>query len=318
MNVFRKAAIAAGAAVAGGVLALGGVAHASVGPVSYTPAGTDSISGYYAHALNDSVLFTHLTSYIGSDGAHTPEKLPVSTVAGVDGATTTSIGGAAGIALCNQSTGRSVQLGEVNVGGGMDAIVAAVGVLGTANNDDLCQGGLVNPTGSNTGGDHFAVLYTVPDNDTNVLDIGYDKNSAFSNHGHHFSAGTVVFTSTDLGNPGVAHQVSFDIHGWDVTFNEADAGAISDTANSVALAGTPPYPYAGHNYDPNLLAGFSHTTADGNVVGGHEIFGSFYNTSGWTAYPVASAANGETYLGPTQFVNDGFLELVGAPVSNQA
>jgi hypothetical protein len=101
------------------------------------------------------------------------------------------------------------------------------------------------------------------------------------------------------------------------SFNEADAGVIADTQSVVPLAGTPPYPYTGHNTDPNELEGFSHTLADGNSVlpGGVETHGTFYNNPAWSAFPVASSANGKTYLGPTQFVNDGFLELVGAPVS---
>jgi hypothetical protein len=85
----------------------------------------------------------------------------------------------------------------------------------------------------------------------------------------------------------------------------------------VPLSGVPPYPNKGSNSDPQLLEGFSHTLADGNSVlaGGAEVHGSFYNNKAWTAFPVASMANGKVYLGPTVFSEDHFLELVGSPVS---
>jgi hypothetical protein len=430
MKIGRRlaAAIAVPVLVAGAGLAAAASASASVGPVQYTPAGADSISGYYAHAENDSINFTHLASRVGGDGQHSIEQLPVSSVTG-----TVSIGGAAGIGLCNQGTGQAAQIGLVYVGGGLMDVVDATGYLAAGNNSDLCQGGIVNPSGLNSasgfsfthevtdlsytagspnltvtsgptpplgavvtvvipGGAipaggvmlsptftihpspsnqtfHFTVVKSgvttfelgtsanvnsvltvpagtpqppagtvpsvswlkaahtpgatfdvlkagIPDNNSVDLDILYDAaNPHPTFHGHVYAQGTIIFSATDLGAPGVSYQNGVSIPG--KTFNEADAGAIADTQTVIPLSGTPPYPYNGHNTDPSELEGFSHTLADGNSVlpGGTETHGTFYSNPAWTAFPVASDANGKTYLGPTQFVNDGFLELVGAPVS---
>jgi hypothetical protein len=319
LNRRLAAAVAVPALGLGVALAVTGTAGASVGPVQYTPAGQFSISGYYAHALNDTIDFSHLTSYAGSDGNHTIEQLPVTTF---PVSTLHPVGGAAGIALCNQQTGKAAQVGLVNAGSGLVDIVYATGTLTTSNNGDKCQGGLVNPDGLNTGYEHFGVLVSgIPDNNTDALDILYDAHAAYSFKGHHHAAGTVTFAVTNLGAPGVSYQASVNIHGYNVVFNEADAGAIADTQHLVPLSGTPPYANSGVggnlNADPQLLEGFSHTQADGNSVlpGGTEVHGSFYSNSAWTAFPVASSANGKTYLGPTVFSEDHFLELVGSPVT---
>lgn len=313
-KILFSGAAAAGAAA---LLALGGVAHASVGPPSFTPAGANSVAGYYAHALDDTINFTDLTSYVGSDGSHTLEQLPVSVISSSSGGS--SIGGAAGIALCNQSTGKAAQLGVVNDGDGTVSVVYATGTFGAAvSNGDKCQNGIVNPAGLKTGYAHFGVLAAaIPDNNTNSLRIEYDPRDNFSFGGHHFTAGTVVFAETNLGAPGVSHVTSVNIHGYGVTFNEADAHVFADTQHVVPLPGTMPYPYAGHNSDPGLLAGFSHTQWSGNSVvpGGTEVAGSFYSSNVVTAFPVGAAKNGKVYEGVTKFVNDGFLALVGAPVS---
>ncbi|HEY1705564.1 MAG TPA: hypothetical protein VGG75_38250 [Trebonia sp.] len=147
--MFRKLMIVA-APVAVTALILGGAAasaDASVGPIQYTPTGADSISGYYAHALNDSVDFTHITSYAGSDGSHTIEQLPVTSISG--GKLTGVIGGAAGIGLCNQGTGAAAQVGLVYAGSGTVDVVYGTGNFSAGNNGDLCQGGIVNPSGLN-------------------------------------------------------------------------------------------------------------------------------------------------------------------------
>jgi hypothetical protein len=122
------------------------VANAAVGPVQYTAKTTSTtggaVSGYFAHALNNSVDFTHITSYVGSDGDSTLENLPASTL--------TNIEGGAGIGLCNQGTGAAAQLGDIYIGGGLMDVVYATGTFGTAlNNGDKCENGVVNPTGAN-------------------------------------------------------------------------------------------------------------------------------------------------------------------------
>jgi hypothetical protein len=303
------AAIAVPVLALGTGLALSGVANAGVGPVQYTPTGggAHSISGYYAHAENDTVNFTHLATREGGDGQHSIEQLPVSVTSGN---TILQVNGAVGIGLCNQVTGNAAQLGLVYIGGGQVDVVYSTGTLTSGFNGDKCQGGLVNPGG----GKYLAGPF--PDNNSVDLDILYDAaNPHPTFHGHAFAKGTIIFAATNLGAPGVSYTAGVLSPGR--TFNEADAGAVADTQTVVPLSGTPPYPYAGHNTDPNELEGFSHTLADGNSVlpGGTETHGTFYSNPAWAAFPVASSANGKTYLGPTQFMDDGFLELVGAPVS---
>lgn len=136
----------ASAAVLG--ISWGATANASVGPAEFSSTGSQSISGYFAHALNNSVSFTHITSYAGSDGSHTIEQLPVTTSVTPGSA---NILGAAGIGLCNQSTGAAAQVGLVYVGGGLVDVVYGTGNFKApvVNNSDLCQNGIVNPTGLN-------------------------------------------------------------------------------------------------------------------------------------------------------------------------
>lgn len=302
-----KALVAGGAALAA-ITAAAGTAHAASGPVSYTPAGAHSISGYYAHALNNGVNFTHITSYVGSNGTHTIEQLPVSTLSPV------AIKGAAGIALCNQQTGAAAQVGIVNDGDGTVSVVAATGGFqAPANNDDLCQGGIVNPLGTNSGGSSFRVLKTgLPDDNTVSLDILYDNAHAFTYRGHRFSAGTIVFSATDLSAPGVSYTASVLEFHHGLVFNEGDAGAVADTQASIPLTGTPPLA----DGDANLLERFAHVALNGNQVNGPEVFGSIQNTAAWTAFPVASKASNHVYLAPSVFKSDHFSEFVGAPVSN--
>jgi hypothetical protein len=316
MSKFRIFTAALAVPLAAGAVALAaGTAHASVGPVQYTPAGAGSISGYYAHALADAVNFTHIASYVGSDGSHTIEQLPVSTDTGA-----IAIKGAAGLGLCNQQNGDAAQIGLVNAGGGKMDVVAATGQIAVANNSDFCQGGIVNPAGSGAGLNSYFVLATgIPDNDTVVLNILYDYRDSYNG----YTAGEVRFTADDLGHSGVTYEKdSAAFEASRPRLNEADAGAISDTQKEVPLSGTPPYPNPGcngtFNCDPSLLEGFSHVGLSGNQVGGHEAHsgGELYASSAWNAFPVASSANGKTYLGPTVIVNDHFLELVGAPVSS--
>jgi hypothetical protein len=431
----RKIAIgaAATATVLGAAIAGAASAHASVGPVQYTPTGggANSISGYYAHAINNGIDFSHITSYAGSDGQHTIEQLPVSTIG-----SPVAINGAAGIGLCNQQTGEAAQVGLVYAGGGLMDVVDATGYLVSGYNGDLCQGGIVNPSGLNstsgfsstnettglsytagspiltvtsgptpplgtivtvvipggtipaggvalsptytihpdassqtlhftvvksgvstfelgtssnansvltvptgtpqplagivpsvtwqqfahTPGATFGVLKTgIPDNDTVSLDILYDAKHAYSFKGHSHAAGTVTFAATDLGSSGVSYQGSVTAP-HSAEFTEADTGVIDDTQHVVPLSGTPPLPNPGVNgnlnADPNLLEGFSHVTLAGNPANGAAVVeGSLQANSAWTAFPVASSANGRDYLVPTEFREDHFLELVGAPVS---
>lgn len=432
--MLRKIAlVATPVAVAG--LVLGGVAAsagASVGPIQYTPTGTDSISGYYAHALNDSVDFTHITSYAGSDGNHTIEQLPVTSISG--GKLSGVIGGAAGIGLCNQGTGAAAQVGLVNAGSGTVDVVYGTGNFSAGNNGDLCQGGIVNPSGLNgtpttvkpnptaettgfsykpgsdvltvTGGnlvppvgtpvnfklpstltgpdltaaqaaltalgltpasgvytlyvvhatgstfevssnkgaapltvpgpvtagtasvtwskpgftivpggnlnDSFGVLATgIPDNDTVSLDVLYDAAHSYTFKGKSHPAGTITFSATSLGAPGVAYQASVSAPGR--AFNEADTGVIADTNSITALSGTAPLP----DSNANLLERFAHVTLAGNPVGGGAaVEGSLQDNSNWTAFPVASANSGVLYLAPSVFEDDHFSEFVGAPVAN--
>lgn len=300
----RKFSLAVLPLTAAAALALGGVASASVGPVQDTPAGANSISGYYAHAENDTVNFTHLATREGGDGNHTIEQLPAWGGAGSE------VGGAAGIALCNQATGNAAQLGLVYVGNGLVDVVYATGTFSAGNNGDLCQGGLVNPTGAKV------LASNIPDNNSVDLDVLYDAaNPHPSFRGHSFAKGTIIFAATNLGAPGVSYLAGVLSPGR--AFNEADAGVVADTATDTALTGTFPAAYNGHNSDANELEGFSHTLADGNSVlpGGTETHGTFYSNPAWGAFPVDAVANNHTYEGVTTFTDDGFLDLVGPPVS---
>jgi hypothetical protein len=294
----------------GAGLAASGTANAGVGPIQSTPTGANSISGYYAHAINNSVDFTHLATTEGGDGQHSIEQLPVSVTSGN---TVLQVNGAAGIGICNQSTGNAAQVGLVYIGGGQVDVVYATGTFtapNPPNNNDKCQGGIVNPGG----GKYLAGPF--PDNNSVDLDILYDAaNPHPAFHGHVFAKGTIIFAATNLGAPGVSYTAGVLSPGR--TFDEADAGVVADTNNDTALAGTAPFPYAGHNTNPSELEGFSHTLADGNSVlpGGTETHGTFYSNPAWSAFPVDAVKNGKVYLGPTAFVNDGFLVLVGAPTS---
>lgn len=315
MRHTKLAAAAAALALIGGGAAYGTLA-AGASPVTsvvkYDMKGTNSVSGWFANA--QTVEFTHIHGYIGSDGQGTIGQFSPATIPG-------TIANGGGLGLCDQFNGRAAQLGDVYIGGGLMDVVYATGWFQppVVNNADLCENGVVNPAELNDSQHSFGVLLAnVPINDTIDADILFNGNHGFNGFGHHHNRGDVVFIVQDISaNPGV--EVQATSHMWSGTeFGEADAGVVQDSTLVNVLPLAVPEP----DGNTNLLIRFAHLMLNGNDdVTGAEVHGSLQSNADWTAYPVAADKNGgpatagnPVYLAPGVFRNDHFSEFVGSPV----
>jgi hypothetical protein len=144
-----KTKLAAVAIAAAAVTTLGvgaGVANAAPSPiVTYTTAGANAVTGYFAHGTNSDLSFTDINSYVGSSGDGSLANLPLATVTG-----SVHIPGGAGLELCDRTTGQAAQVADVYIGSNLMDVVAATGNMGAAlANGDSCENGVVNPTGLN-------------------------------------------------------------------------------------------------------------------------------------------------------------------------
>jgi len=319
----RLAAGAAGVAlVAGAGLAVGGPAHASISPtVEWTAkTTTTAVAGIFAHAPNSAVNFTHVTAYVGNDGGSSQEQLAPATTFPTGNrfeGTVTGVVNGVGLGLCNQGfgpfNGYGSQIGQVYVGGGLVDIVWAGGFFGTAlNNGDPCQNGVVSTTAR-------ILMANVPVNDTVQLDVLYDYAHGYTFRGHSHPAGFITFSGTDLSaTPGTTVQDGF-LAPAGLKFNEADAGAVADTTNVTPLACNVPAPDV--KFASDLLATIAHLSLNGNVTGGHEIFGPAWgNSVGWNSFYVAATKNGgpctqgnPAYLVPGTVKSDHIRIYVGQP-----
>jgi hypothetical protein len=300
-------------------LAVAGTAFASNAPI-YTTAGVNAVSGWYAFSPNE-VDFTHITSYIGNDGTSRIEQFPADTaLAGTPQGTALTAGqqpsGAAGLGLCDRGTGQAAQVGVVNIGGGLMDVVAAAGTFTSPalSNSDLCENGLLGANGS-TATYETVLLSNVPVNDTvNVQEL-YDPNNTYNFDGSR-AQGSVTFAATDLmhnTHSNVLNDAGAGFSG--MATDEADVGAVANTAPATALSLPVPAP----DSNVNLLVRFAHVKVSANAVGGghHETRSnsSFQGGAAWSVTPVASSSTGDAagalYEDPSVFFNDHFSEFVG-------
>ena len=292
MSIRRRLAVLAAvpALVVGAGLAAGGSAHAANGPPQYTAkSATHAVSGYFASAFG--AYFTHITTYIGSDGNSISQLDP-------------SAANGAGIGLCDQTTGEAVQVGQVlNPGLLTTNVDFGIHNLGPAvSNNDPCQNGTTGITGT--------LLFNVPVGNTVEVDILFDQRHP--HNGCH--AGQVVFLAQDLSaHNGVTKQSPciWVPHG--TVFTEGDAGVTADDTN-VAPLPLQVIPQA--DTEPNMLVRFAHVKLNGNAPDG-EIKGSIQNNGAWTTFPVGSTSNGlptpggSLLVAPGPFFDDHFLVKVG-------
>jgi len=281
------------------------------------------VAGIFAHAPNSAVNFTHVTGYVGNDGGSSQEQLDSTTPPSpnVEGRVITTPVNAVGLGLCNQGfgpfNGYANQIGEVYIGGGLVDIVFGGGIFAPAvNNGDPCQNGVVPPVFN---GGARVLMANVPVNDTVQLDILYDYAHGYSFRGHSHPAGFITYSATDLSaTPGTTVQDGF-LAPAGLKFNEADAGAVADTATVNPLACN--VPAADVKFSPDLLTTVAHLSLNGNVTGGHEIFGPAWgNSVGWNSFYVAATRNGgpcvqgnPAYLVPGTVKSDHIRIYVGQP-----
>jgi hypothetical protein len=301
----RKIALgAAAAAVALGASLGATAAQAGVSShVFYTTKSVKgAVSGYFASAQD--TYFTHITSYIGSDGP-TWGKLAVGTSNG------------AGDGLCDQNTGEAVQEGIVNNGDGTMNVGYDAGTFTVASSDgDKCHAGTIAGNGASSIGGFQPLIKNVPIGNTVVVDILSDQH-----HAHNGCvAGQIVLQAEDLsGAPGMWHRspcfaAPGGVH---TVFNEADTGTVADDTLVAPLSGAVPQP---DGAGPSELGAFAHVTLSGNDVHG-VVHGSFQNNANWTAFPVASTNNGAAppagslLLAPTIFFSDHYRVNIGGAVA---
>lgn len=292
MSIRRRLAVLAAvpALVVGAGLAATGSAHAANGPVQYTPkSSSHAVSGYFASAFG--VYFTHITSYIGSDGNSIAQLDP------------TAANGA-GLGLCDQTTAEAVQVGQVlNPGLATTDVDYGLGNLGPAvSNNDPCQNGTVGVTGT--------LLHLVPVGHTVRVDILFDQRHP--HNGCH--AGQVKFLAQDLSaHNGVTIESPCRWLPHGTVFNEGDAGVTADDTLTAPLPDQSPIQ---SDTEPNLLVRFAHVFLNGNSPTG-EIKGSIQNNSAWDTFPVDSTSNGQPPLGGSvllavgRFFDDHFIVKVG-------
>jgi len=341
MRHTRLAAWAAAVALIGGGAAAATLsASASVSsPVRYTKSGAVTVAGHYAHSTDNEFNFTHIESYLGSDdGGTSLEYLPVAPLVTDDNGNPVTDGspitrllrsnepgiimGGVGVGLCDSAGGEAaggdaIQLGAVYVGNGKKDIVEVSGQFGPVINtqnfsNDRCQNGLL----STDPGAHIVngevLLANVPVGDTVQAGILTDPFHTFFLGSQAFTAGHMVFYATDLvtNDNNNGHLGGF-VNG-NLVANEADAGAVSDTTESLALTGDPvPLPNFGayHHVGVSSLARWAHILVNGNNnVTGTETRGAFQSNLDWTDNLVASTSDGTSIgilkLAPSNFGAD--------------
>lgn len=269
-------------------------ARAASGPPQYTAkSATTAVSGYFASAFG--VYFTHVTSYIGSDGNSIAQLNP--------GATN-----GAGVGLCDQTTGEAAQAGDVLTSPTTVNVDYSTGVFGApVSNGNPCQNGDVNPGGASV------LLANVPVGHTTEVDILFDQH-----HPHNGCvAGQVKFLAMDISaHNGVTRESPCVTLPPGTVFNEGDAGV---TADDTAVAPLPLQAVPQADTEPNMLVRFAHVKLNGNSPHG-EVMGSIQNNGAWTAFPVGSTVSGLTppggslLLAPGVFASDHFIVKVGGAI----
>lgn len=338
MRFQRLAAVAAATALIGGGAAYGALSsNAAVNnPVRYTKSGAVTVAGWYAHSTDNQFNFTHVESYLGSDGGSSLENLPPTPALANswDGENITSllqgidrnkiITGGVGVGLCDSAGGEAaggdaVQVGAVYVGNGLKDIVAVAGqfgpVLNTQNfSNDRCQNGLLSTDPGATIVQGEVLLANVPVADTVQAGVLGDPFHTFFFGNQAFTAGHVVYYATDLvTNDNNNGHIGGFVNG-NLIANEADAGAVSNTQTSLALTNVSvPLPNFGayHHQGVSELARWAHVAVNGNDnVTGTETRGAFQSSAAWTVAPVASTSDGLPggilKLAPSTFGADNF------------
>lgn len=211
--------------------------------------GTLSMAGWYADSFAS--LFTQVD---GTFSLNTQaEGIGVSTVDGVNGATSTDISGAIGIQLCNESNGKAAQLGAVYLGGGEFAVGYLTGTLLDGLSYNPCAGaGVLGGASSST---TFTNLGLVSAGNSIRAEIRQDGSG-------------ILFSAMEVG--GVATYTSYDHFPWFFP-NEAGAGLQTNTATLSAPA-------------LNDLTDFTNVyTNDGSIQGGFD---------NWNAVEVQGSQDG--------------------------
>lgn len=329
------------AALALGVLGIasGVAAHAAVNAnPTYTTAGTAAAAGWSVRSAN--VDFTHTQGRYGSAGNSSWENLPVAaTLATVTtGTDITSrvnggaIGGGIGQELCDTvqgSPGYAAQEGIVRVGPNDFDVIESVGEFGTHplnTSGDVCDNGLLGVASGSHVVASKVLLTGVHANDTVDMNELYNARTGYvfvnQSGTHQVTRGHVTFSAADLATGALGFDTSiagsFISHSF--TTNEAAQGVVSDTVAATPLSGvTVPAPNGGtlEHTAPSELMRVAHSAASGNsvAIGGHEVQGSFFTNSAWTATPVASTADGTAnsalYLDPSAVSADNFYVAGG-------
>lgn len=331
MKIGRRlaAAVAVLALAASTGLVVAGSAHASVGPAAWTAKSNNSASGWRAESSN--YYMTHGESFIGGDGNGTIGRLPATSppTNNVFGAPFPAATGGVGIGLCSSSSGIAGQVGVVNLGNGLEDVVAGSGrfsASATNNSDnDPCFNGLVDdPTVSTPFAPARILLANVPVNTTVQLEIEYDPHVTKFLHGGFLAIASIV--RGDVATATKQLQITFGSAGA-INFNEADYGTVANTSLSVALGG---FSAPAVNQDgPDFLVRFAHMSLTANPLSGHgsvtsgSLSGSpkqIQDIPQWGMTPVASTLNAQPaagngnnlFLDPTSIVSDNTIIDQGA------
>lgn len=343
----RKAASAAGktvlglAAAAGIILAAAGPAAFAVGipAVTYTTAGTAAAAGWSVRSAN--VDFTHTQGRFGSAGNSSWENLPVAAgLAGVSAGTDITsrvnagaIGGGIGQELCDTSQGSpgyAAQEGIVQVAPGSFDVIESVGYFGSTSlnsNGDVCDNGLLGVAAGSHVVESKVLLTGIRANDTVDMNELYNARTRYevvneSGQTVQVTRGHITFATEDLvtGGIGFDDSIAGSFISPDFITNEAAQGVVADTAKAIPLSGvTVPAPNGGSLEwsAPSELIRVAHSGVSGNsiAIGGHEVRGSFFGNSAWSATPVASTADGTAnsalYLDASQVDADNFYVAGG-------
>jgi hypothetical protein len=339
----RKSKLAISAVPVAAVLALGvqwgPAAHASTSAVpTYTTAGVAAAAGW--NVRSSSVDFTHTQGRYGSAGNASWENLPVaSSLASVTAGTNITsqvnggaIGGGIGQELCDTSQGSpgyAAQEGIVQVASGQFDVIESIGYFGPTalnSNGDVCDNGLLGVAQGSHVVESKVLLTGVHANDTVDMNTLYNArtkyNVFYNGHNYAVTKGHITFSADDLvtGGIGFDDSIAGAFISSSFTTNEAAQGVVSDTAKAPALTNVAvPAPNGGilEHTAPSELIRVAHSAVAGNstAVGGHEVQGSFFTNSAWTATPVASTKDGTAgsalYLDPSAVAADNFYVAGG-------
>lgn len=240
--------------------------------------------------------------------------------------------GGIGIELCDTvqgSPGYTAQMGIVRTGPNAFKVLEVVGEFGPValnSNGDVCDNGLLGVAKGSLAVEVKVLLTGVTANDTVDMNLLYNERTRYSvfynQRNINVARGHITFTTQDLNTGAIGEDTSISGSFLTQTFvtNEAAQGVVSDTTHAIPLSGvTVPAPNGGvlESSAPSELIRVAHSQVSGNsvAIGGHEVQGSFFTNSAWTAQPVASTSDGLPggilYLDPSQVAADNFYVAGG-------